>query len=317
MNWNYEELAKKLAMGRIDLEEESIPFILEEARKRHDGDVLANLASVWFEDIKGDIQRAIELFVEAAELGSPDANYRLGHEYRSGENLPRDYEKAYTCYRKGKKCDWVPIDPEDNRVVMEDDGGEVTSESLLAEPDGNIEWWLFLLEKHPNCSIKCGLADWYMKQGGDENRGKAFKLFEESANEGFEFAFFKLIELYSEGEFKDIAKGRYWFERAVEHGFDMAVFADALGVESLLCRKLKVAADTGDCIAAAKLACAYLHGEYGDYDCGNYMCCPKDEVKARHYGRLACAEEKGVDMLITGLDDNNIEESRFLSEVAG
>ena len=74
MNWNYEEIAKKLAMGRIDLEEASISFMLGEARKRHDGDVLAYLASVWFEDVKGDKRRALELFVEAAELGSPDAN---------------------------------------------------------------------------------------------------------------------------------------------------------------------------------------------------------------------------------------------------
>lgn len=81
-----------------------------------------------------------------------------------------------------------------------------------------------------------------MKQGGDENRGKALRLFEESANEGFEFAFFKLIDFYSKGEFKDIAKGRYWFEKAAEHGFDMAIFADALGVDSLLCGKLKAAA---------------------------------------------------------------------------
>ena len=41
MNWNYEEIAKKLAMGRIVLEESSISFMLGEARKRHDGDVLA------------------------------------------------------------------------------------------------------------------------------------------------------------------------------------------------------------------------------------------------------------------------------------
>ena len=93
MNWNYEEITKKLAMGRINLEEGTIPFILEEARKRHDGDVLVYPASVWFEHVKGDKRRALELFVEAAEFGFPDANYRLGHEYRSGETLPCDYEK--------------------------------------------------------------------------------------------------------------------------------------------------------------------------------------------------------------------------------
>ena len=228
MNWDYDEIAKKLTMGRIDLEEESIPFMLDEARKRHDGDVLSGLASVWFEDVKGDRQRAMELFVEAAGLGSPDANYRLGHEYRSGEILPRDYEKAYASFRKGGDCDWVPIDPEDDVSVMEDYDGEVTAEFLLLH--GTVDWWQFLLVNHPNRALKCGLADWYMKQGGDENREKALKLFEESANEGFEFAFFKLIEFYSKGEFKDIDKAVYWLDQAKKRGFDESCFAGMMRV---------------------------------------------------------------------------------------
>lgn len=222
MNWNYEEIAKKLAMGCIDLEEASIPFMLGEARKRHDGDVLAYLASVWFEDAKGDERRALELFVEAAELGSPDANYRLGHEYRSGEALPRNYEKAYVSFRKGEECDWVPIDPEDNMSIMEDYDGEVTSKFLLLH--GTIDWWQFLLTNHPNRALKCGMADWYMKKVGDANREKALKLFEESANEGFEFAFFKLIEFYSKGEFKDIDTAEYWLDQAKKRGFDESRF---------------------------------------------------------------------------------------------
>ena len=145
----------------------------------------------------------------------------------------------------------------------------------------DIDWWLFVLEKHPTRALKCGLADWYMKQGGDDNREMALKLLEESANEGFEFAFFLLIKSYSEGEFKDIEKGKYWFCKAEEYGFDESVFANQLGVESLECRKLKDAADNGDRRAAGKLACAYLHGGYGDY-----VCCAKDEALARHYGTL-------------------------------
>jgi hypothetical protein len=54
---------------------------------------------------------------------------------------------------------------------------------------------LFVLEKHPSRALKCGLADWYMKQGGGENREKALKLLAESAKEGFEFARQKLSAL--------------------------------------------------------------------------------------------------------------------------
>ena len=314
MNWNYDEIAEKLAMRRIDVDEAAIPLMLEEARKRRDGNVIAHVAS-WYEDVKDDKVPYLELAKEAAELGSSETNFWLGHEYLSGENLPRDYEKAYSCFIKGKDVDWVPIDPEENADYESGGEVEVTSEGLLAESYGDIGWWLFVQEKHPSRALKCGLADWYMKQGGDENRKRALKLLEESAKEGFGFAFFKLIEFYSKGEFKDIDKGRCWFEKAVEHGFDMALFAGALGVESLLYRNLKAAADAGDCVAAAKLACAYLHGIYDGGD-KEYVSCAKDLDKARHYGVLACMGDDGGQMLVNILDDHIVEDQKFLSEVA-
>ena len=83
-NWNYDELAWKLAMGRIDVDEAAIPFVLEEARKRRDGNVIAHVAS-WYEDVKDDKARHLELAKEVAELGSPEANFWLGHECLSGE----------------------------------------------------------------------------------------------------------------------------------------------------------------------------------------------------------------------------------------
>lgn len=49
-------------------------------------------------------------------------------------------------------------------------------------------------------------------------------MFEESANEGFEFAFFKLIEFYSKGEFKDIDTAEYWLDQARKRGFDESRF---------------------------------------------------------------------------------------------
>ena len=312
-SWNYDEVAKELAMGRIDIDEETIPIVIEDARKRQDADVIAHVAE-WFED-RDDIKRYLELAMEAAELGSAEANFWLGHEYRSGENLPRDYEKAYSCYCRCKEKGWNPIDAESGWLPIDPEANpeyaaEVTLDDLLKGFVKDINWWLFMLEKHPTRALKCAFADWYLKQGGDENRAKALKLFEESASEGVEFAFISLIKFYSDGEFKDIEKGRYWYYKAEEHGFDEACFANQLGVESLKCRKLKKAADNGDCRAAGKLACAYLHGGYGDY-----VCCPKNKDLARHYGVLASTEEAGVDELIMGLDDINLEDQKFLSEV--
>ena len=162
-NWNYSELVEKLAMGRIDVNEAAIPLVLEEARKRRDGNVIAHVAS-WYEDVKDNKARYLELAKEAAELGSPEANFWLGHEYLFGENLSRDYEKAYSCFIKGNDIDWVPIDPEENSEYEIDGEVEVTSESLLLQSYGDIGWGLFVLEKHPSRALKCGLANRYMEQ---------------------------------------------------------------------------------------------------------------------------------------------------------
>ena len=91
--------------------------------------------------------------------------------------------------------DWVPIDPEENADYERGGEVEVTSEGLLAKSYGAIGWWLFVLEKHPSRALKCGFADWYMKQVGDENRKRALKLLEDSAKEGFDSARQKLSAL--------------------------------------------------------------------------------------------------------------------------
>ena len=227
MNCNYDELTERLARAYVDVDREAIPYLLEEARKRRDGDVIADVASNFYEEV--DDKRYLELVEEAAGLGSEKANYWLGLEYLSGEKLPLDYEKAYDCFIKGKNFDWSPIDPEENSDIMRY-SGDVDFESI--QRYGSIEWWLFVLEKHPTRALKCCIADWHMKQGGERNREMALKLFEESANEGFESAFVNLIRFYSSGESKDTEKARCWLAKAVEHGFDLECLATNLGLRS-------------------------------------------------------------------------------------
>ena len=41
-----------------------------------------------------DVQRAIELWTEAAELGSVDAHYRLSHAYHNGNGVEEDKPRA-------------------------------------------------------------------------------------------------------------------------------------------------------------------------------------------------------------------------------
>lgn len=314
MNRHYEELAESFSRGYVGQDEESFSYLLEEARKRHDGDVVADLAG-WIEDIHDTCPQSIELYKEAAALGSPKANFRIASEYRTGEFLPKDYEKAYSCYLKSDDWpwDWVPIDPEESTVIMEDFKGEVEVDYLLSVAD--IGWWMFVLEKHPTRALKCGMAEWYMREGGTKNREKALQLYAESALAGFEFAFFRLVEFYAKGEYRNLEKGRYWYRKAGEFGFDEYCYVEELGIESLGFIKLKTDADAGDCVAAAKVACTYLHGHLGDYELGDFISCPKDEQLALHYGKLACSDEEGENALLDGLDNHNLADMKFLSKV--
>ena len=66
MNWNYDEFAEKLAIGRIDVDGAEIPLVLEEARKRCDVNVIEHVAS-WYEDVKDDKARYLELAKESAK----------------------------------------------------------------------------------------------------------------------------------------------------------------------------------------------------------------------------------------------------------
>ena len=44
--------------------------------------------------LEKDVQRAIELWAEAAELGSIDAHFRLGNTYINGDGVEKDEEKG-------------------------------------------------------------------------------------------------------------------------------------------------------------------------------------------------------------------------------
>ncbi|EJK59420.1 hypothetical protein THAOC_20362, partial [Thalassiosira oceanica] len=52
--------------------------------------------------LQKDMQRAVELWTEAAELGSSEALYNLGvaHDYGDGEGAQQDKVKSYECFKK-------------------------------------------------------------------------------------------------------------------------------------------------------------------------------------------------------------------------
>ena len=75
-NWNYDEIVKKLDMGRIDVDAAEIPLVLEEARKRCDVNVIEHVAS-WYEDVKDDKARYLELAKESAKKRFGFARQRL------------------------------------------------------------------------------------------------------------------------------------------------------------------------------------------------------------------------------------------------
>ena len=279
-------------MSHWKFRDEEISFAIGRARSQRDSSTMYYIAR-WYEDSKCDMETSVTLLREAAEMGSPDAHFLLGKEYQlGGDFVDVDYEKAYEHYEKSANSQsaWAPLDPEENGDFMNNDG-EVTAADL--ETEGDFEWWMLVLSKHPTRALKCGLADWYLAK---KNIDTAIKLCTESAEEGFPFAMLLMLAFYTprstfmcgrEKDWSDVGpddleKARHWYRKAEEAGVDVKMYASELQIESGEVKRLIDRAKNGcDARASADLVMAFLEGDG----------CPKDLDRAFEYAEDLLFEE--------------------------
>ena len=69
---------------------------------------IAHLASLFYTDYdegveaysKGEYEKAVQLFIKAAEQGNADAQCHLGECYYEGNGVPQSYSEAVKWYRR-------------------------------------------------------------------------------------------------------------------------------------------------------------------------------------------------------------------------
>ncbi|MFH1157699.1 MAG: tetratricopeptide repeat protein [Pseudomonadota bacterium] len=70
----------------------------KEVPEGSEADAAYNLGVKYYNSSEGNIERAVEWFRRAAELGSAKGQYRLGAAYETGEGVKKDYAEALKWY---------------------------------------------------------------------------------------------------------------------------------------------------------------------------------------------------------------------------
>lgn len=107
----------------------------------------------WFETVKQDHAKYLEVLKIASDMGNEAASYWLGEAYREGKICDREFDKALEFYRKAERqgADYKQVFA--NPLVP--NGGPIRDSGN----DGfTLDWWLFVLERYPTPALKNALA---------------------------------------------------------------------------------------------------------------------------------------------------------------
>ncbi len=106
----------------------------------------------WFEEVKKDHKKYLEVLKIASDMGNEAASYWLGEAYREGKICAREFDKALEFYRKadqqGADFEEVFANPfVPDEAPIRDSGN-----------DGfTLDWWKFVLERYPTPVLKNAL----------------------------------------------------------------------------------------------------------------------------------------------------------------
>lgn len=205
--------------------------------------------------VEVNLDRAISLFAESAEMGEPDAMYEIAVHYARGDGLNQDYDMCKYWLEKAvengceKACHLLGIMHE-NGIGMEADPAsalifykgaadanqadalyrlyEVYHDGDLGE-EPNMDTAFDYLEKaidagSPEAMCKLGLLYYFGEDGLPQDYSKARKWFEDAAEEEYRDAYYYLGIIYARGDGvpEDFVKSRRLSNIALELGFEDA-----------------------------------------------------------------------------------------------
>lgn len=205
---------------------------------------LAFAISAWYDDVRHNSEKYIAGLERTSEIGYDLAYYFLGEEYRNGRVVAKDYAKAFSYYDVIKGSDLYDVLGEINPLIGDEPDSfncifNYFTNSPLNPSSYELDWWLFVLDKHPTAELKFNLAEWFWspKEGtkwpveGAQDRTRALTLYLESANENCAAACLRLAFLYATVDgIKDRDAAIMWMRKAEELGEDVGDLPTRLGL---------------------------------------------------------------------------------------
>jgi len=174
--------------------------------------VLAEQAKALYE--AGDYEAALPLFLKAAEMGNPSAQYALGLFYDLGLGVQKDAEKAVEYYRLAAdqglalaQCNLGVCYYNGNGV--EQDYEMAVKYTRLAADQGDVQA-LYNLGN-----------DYFSGRGVEKDYSEAYRLFCLAAEKGNADGLFAVGECYylEIGVEKDLEAAAEWYRKALDAGF--------------------------------------------------------------------------------------------------
>ena len=212
-------------------------------------------------------KKALELYIQAADLGNPEAQGDIGYMYEKGVGVNTDYAMALKWYLKAAE--------QGNSVGLFNVGSlYYFGRGVQKDYSEAAKWWLKAAEQGMARAQYC-LVDLYMYgQGVAEDKKVAFEWCLKAAEQGFTRAQCRLAGWYKTGG-GGICEQSYenafkWYNKAAEQNYPVAMeslgelYLDGKGVamnKQEAVKWFRKAADLGDDWAMWYLGQCYEKGE--------------------------------------------------------
>ena len=165
----------------------------------------------------GDHEKELDLYRQAAELGSPTAAFNCGVMYATGEGTPKDETKASEWYRRAAELGSPKA--QFNLAMRLRIGQGVEKDAARA-----LEWMCKAAEAgHARAQEECG--DMYRDgEGAPKDPARALSWYEKAAEQGDADGQFACGVCYDRGDgvAQDQRAAREWFRKAAEQGHTKA-----------------------------------------------------------------------------------------------
>lgn len=166
---------------------------------------------------QGKHSAAITLLEKAAQLGHADAQNHLGVDYRRGEGVPKDIEKAVYWFRKAIE--------QNNPKAMRNLGQLYKEGEEIPKDIKKAVELIMRAAQLGHSSAQNSLALMYEEgEGIPQNTDEAIKWYQKAADQGNKFSAYNLGRIYYDGTCvpRDLQKAREYWQKAADMGHNTA-----------------------------------------------------------------------------------------------